>query len=124
MTRAFLLTALLLSSCGTTSNLAHDIVWPVVAKCGPTTSDIVGVVSRILLDDGPPTQLSLSSHARDELAQLAEQYGADTVACLLDYWREEWTSPGASASPERAGAIVRADRFLEEIGTKIEHVPQ
>lgn len=85
--------------------------WPEVVECGPDVSDLVSVVSRVLLGQGDVVS---------ELTQLAGTHGYDTVACLVDQLRSDWTESGAAASPERARGVQRAGAFLAEVGTRVE----
>lgn len=88
-----------------------EVNWPKVAQCGPDVGDVVGAVSRVLLGKGDVVT---------ELTDLARTHGTDTVVCLVDHLRADWSSPGASATPERVRGVARADVFLDEIGTDIQ----
>lgn len=93
--------------------------WPKVAKCGPNVDDVVGAVERVLLSDGTG---SLSDRAKHELEQLAQQHGANTVACLVDLIVQQWTSPGAAQLPDRIAGASRGRGFLSAAGVeRVEH---
>lgn len=85
--------------------------WPEAIKCGPGISDLIGIVSEILLGE---------SNVEHELEGLARTHGTDTVVCLVERLRTDWTSPGSAASPTRVRGVERADVFLSGIGTKFE----
>ena len=89
--------------------------WPKIAKCGPGVDDIVGTVERILLSDGTG---SISDRAKSELEQLAQQHGANTVACLVDLVVSGWTAPGAAPLPERVEGARRGRAFLATVGVE------
>jgi hypothetical protein len=91
------------------------VVWPELAKCAPPVESIIGSVSEILLGKTSPKQ---------ELENLARVHGTDTVVCAVERLRSDWRTPGASASPERADALGRADAWLLEVHTKGELAPQ
>lgn len=84
--------------------------WPDVVRCGPTVTDIVGVVSDILLD---------GQDYHDRLERLARERGYDAVLCVVDELRQAWTSPGAAAHPTRTAAANRADAFIADTGAVI-----
>lgn len=108
------------SSCAGTSSSGKGVSWPKVAHCVPTANDAISTVQRILLGDGNTAQTSISDRAKAELEGLAVNHGAQSVACLVDQVIKDWTSPGASASPERVAATSRGRDFLNDIGTQIE----
>lgn len=85
--------------------------WPEVVKCGPGVSDLIGIVSEVLLGE---------SDVKKELESLAYTHGSDTVACVVERLRTDWSSPGASATPTRVRGVTRADAFLAEIKTEFE----
>ncbi len=87
------------------------INWPNALKCGPGVDDAIGSVSEVLLGN---------SDVAKELESLAYTHGTDTVVCLVERLRSDWSAPGASATPARANGVQRADAFLTEIGTKFE----
>ena len=97
---------------------AGPFKWPDVAKCGGSVGDLVGTVTQILLNDVGQGQISPGG--QQKLQQLATQYGADTVLCLVDQLFRDWTAPGASVNPERVAASARAQDFLAKTGTRIE----
>lgn len=103
---ALLLTLATLVGCGPFG----DISWPEVAKCGPSTTDLVGVVSRILLD-GEDYQRVLTDLARKE--------GMADVLCVVEQLRRDWTSAGSAMPPQHVEAAARAQAFLDSTGTRI-----
>jgi hypothetical protein len=109
---------LALSGCATTSG--KGVSWPAVASCAPSTSDVVGSVSRVLLADGPASQRSISERAVDELEGLAREHTPRLVACLVDELVRGWSAPGAAAHPDRVAAVQRGRDFLERVaGTSV-----
>ena len=85
--------------------------WPEALKCGPGISDLIGIVSEVLLG---------TTNVKKELESLALTHGTTTVVCLVEQLRSDWSAPGAAASPARVHGVQRADAFLSEIGTKFE----
>jgi len=100
-----------------------EVTWPELVQCGPDAHEIIGTVSRVLLDDGPINQSDLGTNAIAELEDLARKHGPETVACMVDLLIKDWTSVGAAASPERVGAANRGANFLRTVGTKVEASP-
>lgn len=106
--------AVALNGCGK----LPPIQWPKVAECADDIGgDLIGVVTRILLQDG--AQAVLSERSKDEIAQVARDhgYGTTAVACMIDQLAHDWTSPGAAQEPTRVAAAARARAFLREVGT-------
>lgn len=95
--------------------------WPKVAQCGPDVSDLVGVVSRVLLADGDDAE-SVSDRGRGELEQLAANHGANVVACVIDRLVRDWTAPGASQDAVRIAGAERGRAFLQDVGTETEPI--
>ena len=87
------------------------INWPQAVKCGPGISDLVGIVSEVLLGNG---------NVKKELENLARTHGTDTIVCLVERLRSDWSAPGSAASPARVHGVSRANEFLADIGTKVE----
>lgn len=87
------------------------IDWPDVVNCGSGVQNEVGEVSRILLagEDVAP-----------QLEDMAIDYGAKTVVCLVDLLVQDWSRPGAAAHPGRAAAAARGREFLQDTGTLVE----
>jgi len=83
--------------------------WPELVECGPGVSDLIGIVTEVLLGDGD---------VRTELDNLARTNGTETVVCVVERLRSDWSAPGASATPQRAKGVDRADAFLTDVGTK------
>lgn len=97
----------------------HPVDWPKLVKCGAiATEDVVGVVSRILLQDG--LQPSITDSAKQELEQLAGKEGPSVIACVVDELIREWTAPGAAQHPTRVAAAARGKDFLAKVGTQVE----
>jgi hypothetical protein len=115
----------LLTGCGTLADTpdGSPVDWPDVVKCGPSVPDLVGTVSRVLLGSGGPSDVQIPERAHDELEDLARQHGPATVACLVDLLVRQWTAPGASRSPDRAGAAARGTDFLDDVGTHVDDNP-
>ena len=100
-------------------NGATPFKWPELAKCAPDAGTLVGTVSQIFftdfLKDG-----SFSQEGKDKLQNLAMQHGGDVVMCVVNRLAKDWSSPGASVTPERTAAYKRASDFLREAGTQFE----
>lgn len=106
--------SLVLLSCG-----PHGpINWPGLVECAPGISDLVGVVSRILLGAGPADQTELGTRGKRELEDLARTHGASTVACVIERVVSDWTAPGAAQEPLRLAAAARGRAFLSDVGTR------
>lgn len=103
-----------IGGCGTLA----QVDWPRLVQCGPGVSDIVAIVSRILLADGSAS--TISDRGKAELQGLANEYGASTVACMIDRLRQDWTAPGAAQDSTRIAAAQRGSRFLADVGTQVE----
>lgn len=112
---ALLCASTTLYSCGPLSR----VDWPKVATCGaPAGDEIIGTVSRVLLQDGHSP--SLGDAARGELEDLAREHGPKLIACLVHELVDAWTSPGAAYEPTRAAGAARGQGFLDAVGTTIE----
>jgi len=111
--RAFALVTLTLAFCHTlpACGTLGRIDWPKVAECGgELASDLLGVVSRILLGG--------SADHKAQLEQLALEHGASTVACVVDEVVNTYQRPGASMTPETKAAAERGTAFLTEHGVE------
>ena len=100
--------------------------WPSVVSCGSSVGDLVGTVTQILISDLGQTdegQGVMSPDGTKKLEQLATQYGAETVLCVVSALIKDWTSPAASPNRDRFRAAQRGQYFLRSTGTKIEAVP-
>lgn len=104
---------ILFASCGPRG----PINWPGMVECAPGISDLVGVVSRILLGDGPADQTAIGTRAKHELEDLARAHGADTVACVVERVVTDWNAPGAAQEPLRLAAAARGQDFLHQVGS-------
>jgi hypothetical protein len=91
--------------------------WPDTAKCSGSVGNLVGTVTQILLNDMGIDNLTTEGQKR--LEQLATQYGADTVLCLVDQLVRDWSSPYAAPSEDRRMAAQRGSGFLASTRTKI-----
>lgn len=105
-----LISLILTLSCLVGCGPVGDVSWPEVAKCGPSVSDLVGVVSRILLD-GEDYQRVLTDLARKE--------GMADVLCVVEQLRRDWSSAGSAMPPQHVEAAARAQAFLDSTGTQI-----
>jgi hypothetical protein len=108
--RALALAMLTLVFCQTlpACGLFGPVDWPKVAQCGgEIASDLLGVVSRILL---------VGAAVDDQLQQLAEEHGAKTIACVVDEVVNTYRRPGASMTPETEAAAARGEAFLLDHG--------
>lgn len=104
----------------TTAGGNTRVNWPAVASCAPSTSDVVGSVSRILLTDGTADERSISERAVGELEGLARTHTPQLVACLVDELVRGWSRPGAAAHPARVAATARGQDFLRRVaGTSV-----
>jgi hypothetical protein len=125
--------AILISlSCATGGGSSKPAVnWPAVAKCTDIGhSNLLGTVQDVLLNpDVEPTA---------ELERLAQEHGAQMVACVVDQAVEQFaallsapqTKPMSAepttqqpASDEKAKAAAAATRgrdFLQRVGTTVE----
>jgi hypothetical protein len=113
MRNLLLALALLLTACG-----PHGpINWPGLFQCAPGISDLVGVVSRILIADGPADQTDMSTRGKRELEDLARTHGPSTVACVVERVVRDWNAPGAAQEPLRLAAAARGQAFLDQVGT-------
>lgn len=90
--------------------------WPGLIDCAPETSDLVGLVSRILIADGPADQASISERGKQAMEDAARKYGPNTVACVVRRVVSDWQAPGAAQEPVRMAAAARGDNFLESVG--------
>ena len=95
-----------------------QVNWPKVLQCGPNVSDLVGVVSRVLLADGGSDHATISVRAKSELEALARDYGPGTVACIVDRLVRDWRAPGATMEPNRVAAASRGEDFLRVVGVE------
>lgn len=94
------------------------IKWPDVAVCGPQAGDLVGVLTQLLFND---TGIDTVSEAgKQQIEQLAMQYGAETVLCVIQQLAKGWAAPGASPHPQRLAALKRTQGFLASTGTKFQ----
>lgn len=95
----------------------EKIDWPKAVQCGPNIDDLIGTVSRILLSGGKTW--------KDELIDLARVHGNETVICIVDRLKHDWSQPTAARTPERngegddPGGLGRATEFLHDTGTEI-----
>jgi hypothetical protein len=105
------------AGCGAAAANGPGLDWPDVVECGPTVGNLVGTVSRVL-HEGARDQKTIGEAARAELEQLGLKHGTKTVACLVERLVHDWTSPGASAHPDRMAAAARGRDFLDDVGTK------
>lgn len=97
--------------------------WPDVVKCGSSVGDLVGTVTQILIADLGQTdngQGVISAEGKLKLEQLAEQYGAGAVLCIVSALIEDWSAPAAAANRSRFLALGRARDFVAKTGTTIE----
>jgi len=110
---AVLLLAALTSAC-----VPHGpINWPGLVNCAPGVSDLVGVVSRILLAAGPADQTSIGDRAKQQLEDLAREHGANVVSCVVQRVISDWNAPGAAQEPLRMAAAARGKDFLRVVGS-------
>lgn len=90
-------------------------VWPTAVSCAPTVPDVVAQVTQIFFTDTGDANLTPS--AEQELVNLAEKYGADTILCIVSKLVEDWANPAASKEAHRTAALRRAKGFLLSTGT-------
>jgi len=101
-------------------NPDHSIDWPSYVDCGPDVSDLIGVVTRIVMsNDGFAQGKELADNAVAELEALAKEHGGETVACLLDRVIADWSRPGAAASEQIGPALERAKSFMRSEGIEV-----
>ncbi len=105
---------LALAGCTTAGGNTH-VDWPRALSCAPSTSDLVGSVSRVLLGDGDSSRTSISDRAVGELEDLARQQTPKVVACLVDELVSGWSRPGAAQEPNRVAATQRGRDFLDRV---------
>jgi hypothetical protein len=88
--------------------------WPDVVECAldGVVPDIIDTVSRIFRA-GTVNESALSDAGRDELEALGKKHGYKSVACVVSKLINDWTSPGATQTPERMGSVQRARHFLD-----------
>lgn len=97
--------------------------WPDVVSCGSSVGDLVGTVTQILVADlgqGDDGKGVISADGQQKLTQLAEQYGASAVICIVSALIKDWSAPGAAANEQRFRALGRARDFLAKTGTRVE----
>jgi len=101
-------------------NPDHSIDWPSYVECGPDVSDLIGVVTRIVMsNDGFAQGKELADNAVAELEALAKEHGGETVACLVDRLIADWSRPGAAASEQIGPALERAKSFMRSEGIEV-----
>lgn len=111
------------SSCTKIGN-APPFNWPAAVSCGPDIGEAIGKVTQILVSSGDKNNpLKLSQDGEQQLTQLATEYGAAAVLCLVDQLVRDWSSPGAAAPPWRAQAARRGLTFIDGTRTQIQHAP-
>jgi hypothetical protein len=119
----------LLISCGGSSPPRVD--WPAVAKCTDIGhSDLLGTVQDVLLN--PDVEPSA------ELERLAQEHGAELVACVVDQAVDQFAAllsapqarpmsgepttqqPATEEKAKAAAAATRGRDFLQRVGTAVE----
>jgi hypothetical protein len=104
----------LVASCGQ----LPSVNWPTLVECAPDISDAVGVVGRILLEDGDDS--TIGQRGKRGLADLAAREGPKTVACLIERLVSDWTAVGAAQDPLLIHGAERGEKFLREVGTTVD----
>jgi hypothetical protein len=90
--------------------------WPELVECvADKIPSAIDQITEALLAGTDPTQA---------LAELAEVHGFDVVACGVSQLVDDWTSPGATQSPERMGAVHRGRAFLQREGITVQTVTE
>jgi hypothetical protein len=88
--------------------------WPDVVSCvADKIPSAIDQITEALLAGNDPT---------DALTDLAEVHGFDVVACGVSKLVDDWTSPGATQSPARMGAVGRGRGFLQREGIDVQTV--
>lgn len=91
------------------------IEWPKLAKCGaPVAGELYPTISQLLL------QKTDLDHAVNALEEVAIDYSPSVVACVVKFFIEQWTRPGASQDPAKLAAAERGQAFLELKGVMVE----
>lgn len=92
--------------------------WPSIVHCGSRAADdLFPDVSALLLGGSGDT---MSPSAKRGLDDMAIEHGAGVVACLVDRLVQRWIAPGATTSPERSAAVIRAQAWQQEVGTEVQ----
>ena len=86
------------------------INWPAMVECGPSASDLIGVVTEVLY---------AGESFKESLSDLAREKGPDTVICVVEHLRQRWTDSAASMTTQRRDAIGNANEFLEWTKTEV-----
>lgn len=108
----------LMAACTTGSGPGPDEpssdAWPDVVECvADHVPSAIDKITEVLLAGGDPTEA---------LVELAEVHGFDVVSCGVNKLIDDWTSPGATASPERLGAVERGRAFMQREGISVQTV--
>ena len=92
-----------------------DTEWPKLAKCGaPVAGELYPTISQLLLQE---TSLDDAVKA---LEDVAIDYSPSVVACVVKFFVDQWTRPGASQDPAKLAAAARGQQFLELKGVQVE----
>lgn len=119
LSRIYLAMLMLWAACQVGCKPLH-VDWPAVVACaGPISQGLVAAVEAILKQDGSSSELGPDALAA--LEQLAGQYGASTIVCVIESLIDSWLpSTGEAASPDNARAARRAQAFLNAKGITVE----
>jgi len=110
---AILLVALMCGGCGLFSEGGPLSVDKIV-QCGPTTNELVPIVSRIISGDG--TAKNLSQRALNELDGLAHDNGAEAIACIVKSLADSWLGRSAAPDPVRVAGAQRGNAWIADQG--------
>jgi hypothetical protein len=120
--RKLLLTVLCAACLSSCANLP-PINWPKLIHCTPGVSDLINVVTLILVADDQDDSRLTACGAR-ELAELALRRGPEAVVCIVERLVEDWTAPTGPPEPKRLAAAARGRHFLKDVGTEAHIVPE
>lgn len=110
-----LILAYVIALCAATGcTVLKDVIWPTTVKClAAPAAEAVERVKAIVERDGLDNVFS--GESLTALENVAREYGAETVVCIIKELIDAYTAPtGMQAPPERLAAARRAQDFLNE----------
>jgi hypothetical protein len=96
----------------------QKVIWPATVTCaGPVAGELVKQIEAILMQGGGT---DIGADAVAALEQLASQYGADTIACIVEQLIEGWLRPTGAVPPTpESDAAARGQSFLNQKGVQV-----